>query len=210
MNMYRLTLVAAMTLGLVCFAHSDLKGEGDVAIERGALMQGCRISIGTDREAFHISQPVCVRLLLENRGEHPVRVLVASPLEAYQLDVRTPTGNAAALTPSGARNAESISTHLQVVAPGESISDSIPDLSRLFEMTLLGEYTITVRCNVLVADDGHTWTEIESNTVKVRIHGDDVFEKGPIIPSHPENDGLPAKDDDSNIQLDEHGRIIAF
>ena len=81
MSMYRLTLVAAMTLGLVCFAHSDLKGEGDVAIERGALMQGCRISIGTDREAFHISQPVCVRLLLENRGEHPVRVLVASPLE---------------------------------------------------------------------------------------------------------------------------------
>ena len=28
MSMYRLTLVAAMTLGLVCFAHSDLKGEG--------------------------------------------------------------------------------------------------------------------------------------------------------------------------------------
>lgn len=210
MNTYRLTLLAVFAVGLVSSAHPELEGKRDDAIQWGGVIQGCRMSLVPDHEAFHVSQPVPLRLILNNLGEDPVHVVVASLLEVYQFDVLTPTSEVAALTPAGKRKMESISTHLQIVPPGESVTDIIPDLSKIFDMTMLGEYTVTLHRNILVSENGHVWIRLSSNTINLRIHDDEAVEEDSVIPTaHDVNEIVP-KANERHMKLDDQGRIIEF
>jgi hypothetical protein len=210
MNICRLVLFAVMAVGLVHSAHADVEIERGAKIEGRELVQVHRLSIAPSRAAFHVSQPVRLRIVLENRGETPLHILVASPLEVYQFDVRKPTGETAALTTTGRRKIESISTHLQIVSPGDSVSDPISDLSELFDMTTIGEYTITVHRNVLTSKNDHAWIRLTSNTIEVRIHDDNKVKRDEVAPGHLEGNDIPRKVDDSHIKLDAQGRIIEF
>ena len=203
-----LMLLVLIAIGLFCPARSECERELDEIISYGA--KGCRISIAPIQERFYIGQPVRIRLVFDNLRENPVHVLQASPLEVYEFDVCAPTGEVAALTPTGRRNVESISTYLEVVPPGESVIDFIPDLSVMFDMTMVGEYTVTVHRNALLSESDHSWTKLTSNTCKVWIHDDETVEREEIAPNGLLGDATNHNIDDSRIKLNKHGHIIEF
>jgi len=58
----------------------------------------------------------------------------------------------------------------QILKPGELTVDTIPMLNRLYDMTLLGEYTVTVsRLLVYPVKGDPNPVEVSSNTIKIAV-----------------------------------------
>jgi len=181
-GVYMLILVSGLALGEVANENSGKQNE-----TWGATVAGCRFSVAADKSSYHVSEPIRLRLILENVGEGRISASDFSLTSDYMWDLRLPNGDPAPLTLFGKRRVsfdDVGSARSWGLDPGERriVSVSRSDrmyLNRLYDMTLAGEYTLTVKRRFYPAgaecwkDD---WEEVSSNTIKIVVR-EEIEEK---------------------------------
>ncbi len=166
-GMCLIILVSALTAGE---ANNDEKQKE----AWGPKVAGCRLSVTVDQMSYHVSAPISLQITIKNGGKERVSITRSDWMLVYDFDFRLPNGDPVPMTLEGRRQ-ESIAGMTSVakaLEPGGVESDTIPILNRLYDMSLTGEYTLTVKRRFYPAgaecwkDD---WEEVTSNTIKIVI-----------------------------------------
>jgi hypothetical protein len=145
-------------------------------------VEGYLIEIATAIDTFRPMESVSLVITIKNVGKEDVRIASTTPIADFQIEV-TPVypgiinGQAvskdrAPLTLEGKRlvqGAMQASGRTELLRRGESISVSISTLNRIFDMTLDGEYKITVRRKLPLRTDASKSVEVTSNTLVIKI-----------------------------------------
>lgn len=146
----------------------------------GEIVDGYRLFAATDRRAYKLGETVNLTVKLTNAGDGEVSVINAAHDTTYEVDITVPrvgigpggeTADKAPLTLKGRARAQTAlhrGNHITPVAPGESVTIEMPDLNRLYDMTLSGKYTIVVRRELRSRDNNKT-VEVVSNALTVQI-----------------------------------------
>lgn len=173
--------VSAMAMGCVLvFASITTGGAGPsttvVPAEWGPTTEGCRLSVSTDRPSYHPDQPIRLRLVTENTGGKEVHVTHSSLFMVYRFDVRLPDGKPAPLTLEGNRflSRAAAAQSLDPLRVGRQDTESLPMLNRLYDMTLVGEYTVSVYRQVWPPGRNQKPVDVASNRVKILIAENDL------------------------------------
>ena len=180
MNTMNVVLTGAYLLILVCGLAAGEADNDKIQDENwGPTVKGCRLSVGADKTSYHVSEPIRLRLVMENVGEGKIQAQSFRLTKDYKFDLRLPNGDSAPLTLFGKRRfslhkAGSIS--VLVLEPGETETASFSRsnrlyLNRLYDMTLAGEYTLTVRRRFLPTGfkSVQDWAEVSSNTIEIVV-----------------------------------------
>lgn len=130
-----------------------------------------QLAVSTEKENFTAGEPISLAVSARNNGR---KVLVLEntfhPEWDYKFDVRNEAGETVSLTGEGRRLMKDISIYASTnieINPGEEVQKDFL-ITKLFEMTTPGTYSIAVNRQFFVPDlDGYR-TAI-SNTVKVTI-----------------------------------------
>ena len=169
------SIVVMMALTCICIGVSF--GMGDKANKEktpdawGPAKDGCRLALKASQSRYRFDQPIALQMTLKNDGNSNVRIgLLDSILDMYRVDVRLPSGAAAPLTLEGKR-LWSMGATDQTLSPGEMAVETIPMLNRLYDMTLSGEYTVTVSRLQVYPVKGKV-IEVVSNTIKIVVADD--------------------------------------
>jgi len=163
-------------------------GEGDNDKEQneswGPTVAGCRLSVTADQASYHVSEPICLKITLENVGEGRISAsrFRSGLSKDYKFDLTLTDGEPAPLTLFGKRRASldgAGSFASLALAPGETDTVTVPRfnrlyLNRLYDMTLAGEYTLTVKRRFLPSgfESVKDWEEVTSNTIRIVVRED--------------------------------------
>jgi hypothetical protein len=135
---------------------------------RGPETAGLCLSASVARPSFGCGDPIDVTTTLENVGKEAVRVPLSSLLATFEFDVTLPTGKSAPLTLCGKHEEEVAlqrGASMSPLQPGAR-STIVIHLNRVFDMTLEGEYKITVRRRIT------SHLTVSSNTIVLTIAGE--------------------------------------
>jgi len=162
-------MIALTCIGIgVSVGMSGEANEQKVSDKWGSVKAGLRLALKSSQSRYRFDQPIVLKMTLKNDGNSNVRIaLPDSILEMYRVDVRLPNGAAAPLTLKG-KSLWSMGVTGQILKPGELTVDTIPMLNRLYDMTLLGEYTVTVSRLQVYPVKGKP-VEVSSNTIKIAV-----------------------------------------
>lgn len=161
-------LTAMLAGATMCSPMTDQK---EIA-EWGPETRGCRFAVTSERQQYRFDQPVRLRLVLENTSESPVSIVRTNLMAVYRFDVRLPDGNPAPLTLEGRRQRELPTDERSIVTMehGQSDSGGVAMLNRLYDMSLRGEYTVTVYRHVFPPGENTKPVQVRSNTLKIVVH----------------------------------------
>jgi hypothetical protein len=168
---YRIVFPTALVLfaGLVlAVTRPTTRGvESVAAAAHGPEAGGLCLAANVGRDHFGGGDPVELTLTLENVSKEPVRIALASLLDTFEFDVTLPTGEPAPLTLYGKQVATGRSLGFRTfpLKPGEKAAHAIA-LSRLFDMTLHGEYKVTARRRI------HSELVVSSNPITITVRED--------------------------------------
>ena len=137
--------------------------------QRGA----CVMCIAAEKERTFVGEPVNVKVVVENHGTtdivFPKKDRVLAP---RILQVKRPNGAPAELTAYGKRIGSKFEAHSAIVlpiSPGASLTNAFL-LSRVFDMTETGSYTVTAKCWVSTSSGSGAKTSlVESAPVSIEV-----------------------------------------
>ena len=146
---------------------------GDKEADSGKEVHGSRFGIAPASPSFRYDQPGILNLTVKNFRKEEISVPFGNNWSIYRFDVRLPNGKPAPLTLEGTRlaNDRVVDEGTVQVKPGASYTEGIV-LNRYYDMTLLGEYTISMQRKVpspTRPDGTWTWELATSNTLKVTV-----------------------------------------
>gem|GEM_PF-2869881 len=203
------TILAVVSL-LASSASAEWGDVNNAVTNWGEVANGCRYSVRTDQIEYHYSQPVRLLMILENVVEVPVYVVLANFSQMYRVELRLPNGELSPPTLEGLRQAQGFTTSIRILDPGKTAIDSVPSLNRLFDMTLAGEYSLTVYRRIILPENKDKWAEVPSNHAKIIVHNED--DAAEVRPAQGEyiKEGKPSSENESKDQekIDSTGRII--
>ncbi len=199
-------VILALVLPVVAMVENSPGSEADKKVKKtwGKAVEAQALSIGSLRAAYAPGEPILLKVCFKNVGEKDVKVVYADPLGLYQVSVLLPDGKPAPLTlfgiqrESGPRVSvlprdgkpapltlfgiqreagprESSEFALGTLKPGEETCDEL-ELSRLFDFTLAGKYTVSVQRAVSVSSTLKATSNKLELTVDESIGGAD----GPV------------------------------
>jgi hypothetical protein len=167
--------IAMMTLpirgdGLELKSSNSNESES-VSREWGKVTEGFRLSAKLEKRQVGPGEPILLKLSIRNATKRVLHLEETSPEKEYKIDVRNERGENAQLTKQGQLLQDNSENDFKVLAvsigPKQEREDTI-EINRLHDMTARDTYAITVRRKVPKQD--HTgWTEVVSNTVKVKV-----------------------------------------
>ena len=155
--MFRILLPLGVFLILLAgIVNARPSAEEDQQVQWGKEVEGSRFGIAPLQPSCRYDQPVKVRMTIKNVGQEASHVLITDLMHVYRFDVRLPDGKPAPLTLEGNRmmddtNSTGVSFHK--LEPGEFHTGRLT-LNRYYDMTLLGEYTVTIYRKVLPSGGG--------------------------------------------------------
>ncbi len=167
----------------VAFADADIDENADAPVAE------YRLIVAPDQLRYRFDQPVYLKITFENASRDEVRVLSTEMMQVYRFDVRLPNGDSAPLTLWGKHRSMGfpVGLRLRTVVPGDTDTNRVL-LSRVFDMTLLGEYTVTVRRRALLpgadTEEDIEWVDVVSDPVTIVIH-EDAKPEEPVSRSGP-------------------------
>jgi len=167
-------MVALFSIGGTAMADNAQDGTR----EWGPVKEGCRLSVTAKKTSFGYDQPIALRITLENGSDRTVVIVQSGILLDYEFDVRLPNDKPAPLTLEGKRQKDrpQFETVSERVKPNGTVVKEVPMLNRLYDMTLLGEYKVTVSRRV-IEEGGKNSFVVKSNTLKVRVTEREIDEK---------------------------------
>ncbi len=139
--------------------------------EWGTAVDGQAVSIATNKSTYSPEEAITLNVVVKNIGQADVHFIEAMPLLMYTLTVVLPSGKEAPLTLYGKQATENWkdgSMSRRVLRPSE---ESIVNfaLSRHFDLSLPGTYTIAVRRSVVVGKEDPVIVEAKSNVIEVTV-----------------------------------------
>jgi hypothetical protein len=143
--------------------------EGSKAVERawGTAVEGQAVSIATPKAAYAPQGPVALRVCFRNVGRQDVKAARGNPLGTDLVTVLLPDGKPAPLTLFGKRAIKPDSSKaVETLKPGEETCDEV-GISRLFDLTLAGNYTVSVSRPVW--KDGTVSSTLKATSNKLQI-----------------------------------------
>jgi len=173
MHKFNQTIIVLTSVLAVSAALSiGMAAEEEEPAVFGAETKGCQFSAATDRPSYRFDEPIPLRLVLKNVGKEPVTINSTNPLMMYRFDVRGPSGKPVPLTLEGKHQSNLVfSGELVTVSldPGRSDVGGIAMLNRYYDMTLLGEYTVTAYRKLVWQKGEQESFEVPSNTLKIVV-----------------------------------------
>jgi phage FluMu protein gp41 len=138
----------------------------------GAASEGFQLSAMMDGIKLKRGEPILLKLTLKNVSQKELFVAESTAEKVYDIDVRDERGELVPLSEKGKRlYREPIMFDGVIsvkVAPGQEQNVTI-DLSKIYNVTATGIYSVTARRTVPKLDRSGT-AELVSNTVKVTIY----------------------------------------
>ncbi len=166
-------VVGALILGLTtCVWGDDVKETEDAKEEWGAMLEGCQVSIQSEKDIFAYCEPIILKIAIRNNGAEPVLLIVARPDKDCIAIVKNSKGKAVPLTAYGRHLSDSLlggfdhGVHLD---PGQKREYTLL-VNRIHDMTRKDTYSIVVKC-VVPKQDGKGYAEVTSNTIPVVVKG---------------------------------------
>lgn len=166
-----LQLGIALLLLLAVIPNTGRSADDASEIQWGQEINGCRFSATTDRPSYRFDEPIPLNFVLENVGNEPMIVRATDAMKIYRFDVRRADGKPAPLTSEGRRQSNDLegSENMSIkFPPGARRENGIAMLNRLYDMTLLGEYTVTVYREIW-QKDGNKSFEVPSKKLKIVV-----------------------------------------
>lgn len=168
-----LQFATVLLLPSVVMAETDLKSEVKKPPERvwGKPVEGQRLSISAEKRTYCPGERIFLNICFQNVGQTDVEITVCRPLGVFEINVLLPEGKPAPFTLKGKRsydNSSMGSMSARVVKPQEQICTDI-ELNRLFDMTLNGKYSVTVRRIVWKAGVFQRNLKAVSNTLEITV-----------------------------------------
>ncbi len=145
-----LKFILALVLSLVAVIYSSPASEADMRVNRtwGKPVEAQAVSIGSPKAAYAPGEPIRLKACFKNVGQKDVKVVYTDPLALYQLSVQLPDGKPAPLTLFGIQGETgpriSSESRFGTLKAGEVTCDEI-ELTRLFDFTLPGKYTVSAQ-----------------------------------------------------------------
>jgi hypothetical protein len=149
--------------------------------EWGQPVGGQAISIAIEKKDCITGDKVILNIAVKNMSDHDVRSRVSGPLDLFKIRVSFPDGRDVPLTMWGRRevlDAAGGSLSDRTLHPGEQISVRIM-LSRLFDLSLGGKYTVMAKTKVIVDTKARKIATANSNSLQIEI--DDRFKESDSI-----------------------------
>lgn len=187
-SLMKLLLLAATVCLMV--VTGLMKGDVDMNDEEslttwGPIIEGCRFSIVADHDSYPVGEPIRLRMRIENVGDEVVYLLGSQydiwQTDGFRFDVRMPNGpvllsesesKPLPLTREGKRRRELPSSGFSPpFNPGESAATSVAMLNRIYDMSVRGEYSVTVYWQISLPQSGDKDQpiEVKSNTLKIIV-----------------------------------------
>lgn len=129
---------------MVCAA---LPCRGEVVYRWGEPVAGFRVGVHVPEGPFQPMEPVVIRVALRNDSSESVRVPRVPLFAGFELGVRDADGEAVEPTRYGVRRRESDQeggVMTVTLAPGEFVEYRDVVINRLFDLSMAGEYRISV------------------------------------------------------------------
>ena len=147
----------------------------------GTAVKGQALSISTEKAAYAPGKPIVLSVCFKNFGREDVEVVKTAPLGIYRVDVLLPDGKKSPLTLFGTQREDSEgegSKTIGALKPGEEARVEL-ELSRLFDFTVAGKYTVSVERAVW--NDGGFSSTVKAVSNKLEI----------TVEEPPQNDASP-------------------
>lgn len=169
-----MAMMCVMALAGVTKVDAEAK-EKSQPTEWGSETEGCRLAVMADHEAYRFDQPISLSLVCKNTGGKEIGVTRSTLMRDYRFNVRLPDGKPAPLTLEGKRQAEFpfFMNMLHILKPGDSDTTPVPMLNRLYDMTLRGEYIVTIYRKTRPQGDKQKPVDVMSNVLKIVVHDKD-------------------------------------
>lgn len=144
-------------------------------LEWGPPVDGQALSISTTQESYAPGQPIALRASLKNTGKDDVHYSKKYTLDENRISVRLPNGKPAPLTLYGTERFSwfhSSGTSYRILKPNQMACDHI-ELSRLFDFSLEGTYTVSVEREVFAVENGDIrhYDKVSSNRLQISVDG---------------------------------------
>lgn len=171
MKLYRLVVLLSL-LGAAVAQHPNATEDRQWGSQSGSF----RLSISSDKAQYSPGEQIHITAVLKNVTDHPTRLVVTSPFEFYQMDVRLPVPvwipwkPQAVPTALGRKLAHpDMSSEAGMVAqPGDQRVAEY-EINKLYDMSAPGEYRITFSCRQPLRERGDPATTITSNELVVTV-----------------------------------------
>jgi hypothetical protein len=140
----------------------------------GPRTNGCRISLIPTQPKYRLNQPIGLQITLKNEGGTVVREELTNLLFMYHFEIKGPDGKLCPLTREGELYRQGFtSSASSPLGPGKSDVTEVEKLNLLYDMSRLGEYTVTVRRYVWPPVKKAKPFEVASNEVTIILRQDD-------------------------------------
>ena len=189
---YRAIVYLLVWIGLAAlFSRADGADAREKDISWGPSAAGCRLSISSDQDRYTLGEPIQLSMLFHNGSDTNVQILgfpQDPTTRGVRIKVKSSRGETIPYTRAGElREIDRTESSIRFypLAPGETVVVTDPIFNNYFDMSLLGEYRVTVQWVLAepLDNDGKPIV-VTSNELVIRI--DNVPERGW---GHPSEDG---------------------
>jgi len=174
---FRILLALLIPVGIAA-----QNGTGETLRTWGTVSGAYQLSIASDKAQYEAGEPIKVTSFLKNVSGRVVMVRRTTPEKTYTMEVLMPAQSwlpwrsPAALTPYGdkVKNPHMYSVADFDLPPGAE-EDDLFEISKIYEMSVPGEYMITFRCRqptIRISEmDGKEppTADVTSNTITVTV-----------------------------------------
>jgi hypothetical protein len=163
---------------LALFAANLIQADGEAEehaklINWGPTKEGCRIAVVARQTEYRYDQPIALDIILQNTNTEDIQVFRTALLSMYRIEVKLPDGNAAPFTLEGRRcgvdRADAVGGYPDVIEAGKSAKDAVTMLNRFFDMTKVGDYTVTVHHIMVYPHGSDKAVEVSSQPIVVKV-----------------------------------------
>jgi hypothetical protein len=137
----------------------------------GKAVEGQAVSISSEKMAYAPGERILLHVRFKNVGRKEVRVLRAHSLALYKVSLLLPDGKAAPWTLFGKRQLDGSgegSRDVDILKVGEESRVEL-ELTRLFDLSLDGKYTVSVERAVWVDHVVRSALKATSNKLEITI-----------------------------------------
>ena len=175
-----LQLACAFAFPIPVSAETDPAPAKKEEVKRkwGTAVGGQAISIATEKAAYAPEEAIVLNAVFKNVGQDDVYVTEALLLDMYRLTVLLPSGKEAPFTLYGKRAYENWRDGFRrriILKPGQQKRVEFA-LSRLFDFSLAGEYTVFVQRDVL-KQGGKEFSMSKATSNRIKVIVDDSLGK---------------------------------
>lgn len=154
-------------LALLLLAGAD---KPDGPPEWGIPVEGCRLSLATDKTQYSFGEPINIHVVIQNTDRHQLRVIEGQNFP-YHVQVIGPKNDDSPLTLWGRyiTRPHSGSADTIFLSKGQTKDDDFEMLNEAYDMTLPGKYGIIVTGSLPSETDPNASIGVISNTIIIEV-----------------------------------------